>query len=396
MKYAQVVLKKGKYDSLERRHPWVFSGAIKEVFGDPHDGDIVEVMGAKGEFFGSGFFQKGSISVRMLTFRKEVVDDDFFKQRLQKAIDYRVFLGYGFEKKGIENAWRLVYGEADLLPGLVIDFYNGVAVMQAHHYGFHHLRKRIASLLMEILSDKLLAVYYKSKDTLHVPENEGSEVLEGTLPEKLIITENGCMFHVDVVQGQKTGFFLDQRDNRRIVSDYASGRNVLNMFCYSGGFSVAALKGGAALVHSVDASAGAIEIARQNLLLNGMDPSIHECFVGDAFEYLDTMNREYDMIILDPPAYAKHADARHRAVKGYQRLNALAISAVKPGGFIFTFSCSQVVDKRLFESTVMSASIISGRHVKIVQELTHAGCHGHAITHPEGKYLKGLMLYVDE
>ncbi len=396
MNTTQIILKKGKYDSLQRRHPWVFSGAVKEIIGVPEEGDVVDVIGAKGEYFGAGHFHNGSICVRMLTFEKITIDKSFFRIQLEKALLYRTSLGFGFGETGAGNAWRLVYGEADHLSGLIIDFYNGVAVIQAHSIGFHRITEVIAELLVELLGEHLHAVYYKFKDSLDVNDEEAGEsgLLWGKLPEQLIITEFGCRFYVDVQSGQKTGFFLDQRENRHIVSQYSANRKVLNMFSYSGGFSVAALRGGASLVHSVDASAGAIEIAQKNILLNGYDTQIHKCFVEDAFTYFERMDTDYDVIILDPPAYAKHADARHRAVKGYQRLNALALSAIKPGGIIFTFSCSQVVDKRLFDSTVMSAAIISGRHVKIIQELTHAPCHGHAITHPEGKYLKGLMLYV--
>lgn len=396
MNQAQVILKKGKYDSLQRRHPWVFSGAIKEIIGSPGEGDVVDVLGAKGEYFGAGHFHKGSISIRMLTFEKVKIDYDFYRKQLEKALEYRIALGFGFNESGAGNAWRLVYGEADHLPGLIVDFYNGVAVIQTHSIGFHRITEVISRALTEILGMNLKAVFYKFKDSLDIDDGDTGEsgLLWGELPEELIVTEYGSKFFIDVRSGQKTGFFLDQRENRNIVSHYSGGKKVLNMFCYSGGFSVSALKGGASLVHSVDASAGAIALAEKNISLNGYDPVEHICIVEDAFVFMENMKTDYDIIILDPPAYAKHTEARHRAVKGYQRLNALALSAIKPGGIIFTFSCSQVVDKRLFESTVMSAAIISGRHVRVIQELTHAPCHGNAITHPEGKYLKGLMLYV--
>lgn len=394
---AKIILKKGKYDSLERRHPWVFSGAIKEIFGDPQDGDLVEVNGAKGEFFGTGHYQKGSIAVRMLTFEKEQVDDGFFKKRIMQALEYRLQLGLGFREEGAGNAWRLVYGEADMLPGLIIDLYNNVAVIQAHSAGFHRIAGKIAAITAEVLGDSVQGVYYRMKEAYDTDDDRqgSSELLWGRLPDDLIITEYGSRFYIDVQGGQKTGFFLDQRENRNILSHYSKNRNVLNMFCYSGGFSVAALKGGASQVYSVDASVPAIRLAEKNLILNGFDPAVNKCIAADAFEFLEQKGSLWDVIVLDPPAYAKHTDARHRAVKGYQRLNALALSVVKPGGFIFTFSCSQVIDRRLFESTVMSAAIISGRHVRVVQELTHAPCHAHAISHPEGKYLKGLLLYVD-
>jgi 23S rRNA (cytosine1962-C5)-methyltransferase len=397
MNKAQIILKKGKYESLQRRHPWVFSGAIKEIYGNPEEGDVVDVLGAKGEYFGAGHFQKGSIAVRMLTFNREAVNQAFYLKRIQSALEFRQKLGFGFDEAGYGNTWRLVYGEADLMPGLIIDWYNGVAVIQAHSIGFHRFVNEIAELLAELLDTHLIAVFYKLKDTLDLADEEitKSELLWGTIPEDLIVTENGLQFHIDVQKGQKTGFFLDQRENRKIVGNFSGNRSVLNMFCYTGGFSVAALQGGATIVHSVDASASAVDMAGKNIKLNGYSPELHQCIIADAFEYLEQAEPVYDMIILDPPAYAKHTDARHRAVKGYQRLNLLAFNMIRPGGLIFTFSCSQVVDKRLFESTVMSAAIISGRHVRVVQELSHAACHAHAITHPEGKYLKGLMLHVE-
>ncbi len=393
----RIVLKKGKTDSLERRHPWVFSGAIKEIFGNPEDGDLVDVTGAKGEYYGAGHFQNGSIAVRMLTFKKETVDDNFFRRRLQSALNYRLSLGFSPDDSGKSNAWRLVYGEADMLPGLIIDLYNNVAVIQAHSAGFHRIADKIAAIVADVLGDSVQGVYYKMKEVYDSEEDRQgkSELLWGKLPDELIITEYGSRFYIDVQGGQKTGFFLDQRENRNLLSQYSGQKNVLNMFCYSGGFSVSALKGGASLVYSVDASASAIALAEENIVLNAFNPHVHKCIVADAFEFMETTEMNWDVIILDPPAYAKHADARHRAVKGYQRLNATAMKMVKTGGFIFTFSCSQVVDRRLFESTVMSAAIISGRHVRVVQELTHAPCHAHAITHPEGKYLKGLLLHVE-
>ncbi len=397
MNRAQIILKKGKYDSLQRKHPWVFSGAVKEILGNPSDGDLVDIFGAKGEYFGFGHFQKGSICVRILSFGKGDADVDFFIGRIKQALSFRLKMGYGFSESGKGNAWRLIFGEADQLSGLIVDFYNGVAVIQPHSSGFQMNTPVITEALKHVLGSHLQAVFCKFKDTLQSDDNisDLSGLLYGELPEKLVISEYGNQFYVDVAAGQKTGFFLDQRENRKIVSEYSNEKKVLNMFCYSGGFSVSALKGGAAFVHSVDSSASAVEMAKSNLTLNGYDTDVNTCIVSDAFEYLEKIHNQYDVIILDPPAYAKHSDARHRAVKGYQRLNTLAIKQVRQGGVIFTYSCSQVVDKRLFESTVMSSAIIAGRHVRIVQELTHAPCHAHAITHPEGKYLKGLMLYVE-
>lgn len=395
MSVGQVIIKKGKYDSLQRKHPWIFSGAIKEVRGSQQEGDVVSVVGQKGEFFGFGHWQNGSIAVRMLTFVREDIDDDFFIRRITDAINFRKALGFGDSVSPQGNAWRLIFGEADQLPGLIVDIYSGVAVIQCHSSGFHRIRQKIAEYLKKILGDNLQAVYYKPKEQFANPEMLKGECLLGELPDQVIIEEYGSKFLIDVKEGQKTGFFIDQRENRNLLKSFSSGRKVLNMFCYSGGFSVTALQGGAEFVFSVDASASAIQLCEQNLKINGFDTSKNRCIVSDAVEFLEQDNNEWDIIVLDPPAYAKHVDSRHRAVKGYQRLNAVALSKIKKGGFVFTYSCSQVVDKRLFESTVMSSAIITGRHVRVVAELTHAPCHANNIAHPEGKYLKGLLLYVE-
>lgn len=398
MSKSHVVLKKGKADSILRKHPWVFSGAVKDIYGSPEEGDIVSVVGPKGEFYGFGHFQNGSIIVRLLSFEKGEFDKDFLKKRIEKAVEYRKNLGFLKNESHLGNSFRLIYGEADMLSGLIVDFYNGVAVIQAHSTGFHLVRAMIAECLSEVMGDLIKCVYYKPKDKLKLevePAKIKGEILYGELPSELTVEEYSAKFFIDVEFGQKTGFFIDQRENRQLVSSYSKDRKVLNMFCYTGGFSIAALNGGASLVHSVDASASAIEIARKNIVLNGYDADVNECFVADAYDFLEEKEMDYDIIVLDPPAFAKHMESRHRAVKGYQRLNSIAISKIKPGGFIFTYSCSQVVDKRLFESTIMSAAIISGRNVRVVQELTHAPCHAFNIAHPEGKYLKGLLLYVE-
>lgn len=398
MSKSHVVIKKGKADSILRKHPWVFSGAVKDIYGNPEEGDIVNVVGPKGEFYGFGHFQKGSIIVRLLSFEKGEFTKEFLKMRIEKAVEYRKTLGFLVEGTKLGNSFRLIYGEADMLSGLIVDYYNGVAVIQAHSTGFHHVRALIAECMAEVMGDLIKCVYYKPKDKLKLeddtPKAKG-EILYGELPSKLTVEEYSAKYFVDVEFGQKTGFFIDQRENRQLVASYSKDRKVLNMFCYTGGFSVAALKGGASLVHSVDASASAIEIARKNIELNGYDKEKNTSFVADAYDFLEEKEIDYDIIVLDPPAFAKHMESRHRAVKGYQRLNSIAISKIKPGGLIFTYSCSQVVDKRLFESTIMSAAIISGRNVRVVQELTHAPCHAFNIAHPEGKYLKGLLLYVE-
>jgi len=393
----QIQLKNGKSDSVKRKHPWIFSGAIKTIFGEPKDGDVVEVIDNKGAYLCSGHFQNhGSIAVRILTFEKEPIDSAFYEKKIRKAFDFRTALSYTDEDSLTGNAYRLVYGEADSLSGLIIDYYNGVIVIQAHSMGFELVKNDIADALISLYGKSCKAIVFKPKSKMSESKSDESGILlYGQIPENHTITEYGSQFIVDVINGQKTGFFIDQRENRELVSKYVNKRKVLNMFSYSGGFSVAALKGNASLVISVDASERAIRLAEKNLQLNGFDSEVHKCVVSDAYQYIENTDISFDVIILDPPAFAKQQDAKHRAVKGYQRLNALAMSKIQKGGFIFTYSCSQVVDKRLFESTVMSAAILSGRNIRIVSELTHAPCHAHAITHPEGKYLKGLLLYVD-
>lgn len=399
MTNAHIVIKKGKTDSILRKHPWIFSGAVKNVFGNPKDGDIVGVVGEKGEHFGFGHYQNRSIMVRMLSFEKEEFDKAFLNKRIQTAINYRKALGFLSENNKIGNSFRLVYGEADFLSGLIIDFYNGVAVIQAHSLGFHLVRNLISDCLVELLNSKLTCVYYKPKDKISTDVTQkdiSDEILYGQLPLDLTIEEYSSKYYIDIEFGQKTGFFIDQRENRNLLSRYSENRKVLNMFSYTGGFTIASLKGGASYVHSVDSSAKAIEISKKNIKLNGFDVNINECFVCDAYDFLENQNiSSYDIIVLDPPAFAKNVDSKHRAVKGYQRLNVLAMTKIKAGGFIFTYSCSQVIDNKLFESTILSAAIISGRQVRVVQELSHAPCHAYNLVHHEGKYLKGLLLYVE-
>lgn len=390
---ATITLKKGKEVSIQRFHPWIFSGAIHKTEGKVGEGCWVGVQDYKGNALGFGHYQHGSITVRVLDFGALAPGAGFWQNKIREALAMR---------RGIDipsastNAYRLVHGEGDGLPGLIVDVYNGVAVMQAHSAGMHEDRLHIVEALREVLGSELHAVFYKSKGTLpgSVRGNESEEYLFGMGGVPHAVLENGLKFYVDWEEGQKTGFFLDQRDNRNLLAHYVKGKQVLNTFCYTGGFSIYALAGGAATVHSVDASEKAIALTRQNIALNGYDSNKHECFCDDVFDYLEDKSRQYDVIVLDPPAFAKHRDARHQAVKGYQRLNAEAIRSIKPGGIIFTFSCSQVIDRALFYNTIVSAAIVANRQVKVLHHLTQGPDHPVSMFHPEGEYLKGLVLYV--
>lgn len=391
---AAVVLAKRKEYSVNRFHPWIFSGAIKAIEGAPSDGDWVKVLDSKNSVLGYGHYQKGSICVRMLSFEKNLPDESFWRTKLTGAFALRNRIGLPNEST---NAFRLVHGEGDGLPGLIIDLYDGVAVVQAHTTGMHKDRLAIADALQEILKGSLKAVYYKSHGTLpgQLRGHADKAYLFGMSAVPHVVLENGNKFLVDWEGGQKTGFFLDQRENRKLLAKYSEGRAVLNTFCYTGGFSVYALQGGALRVHSVDASEKAVELTKKNIELNGFDPFVNYSYAADTFEFLKDKIDVYDLIILDPPAFAKHREARHQAVKGYQRLNAEAMRVVKSGGIIFTFSCSQVVDKKLFYDTVVSSAIQSGRNVKVIEHLSQPPDHPVSIFHPEGEYLKGLVLYVD-
>ena len=394
MSYKKVYLKAGKEESLKRFHPWVFSGAIARVEGEPEEGEIVDVYTSKKEFIACGHFQIGSIAVRVLTFRQEEIDREFWKRRLAVALDLRRSLGLVDNPEN--NTYRLVHGEGDNLPGLIIDVYGGTAVMQAHSAGMHVYRMEIAEALSEVMGDIVKHIYYKSETTLPYKADLGpeNEFIKGGSPENVAL-ENGLKFHVDWLKGQKTGFFVDQRENRHLLERYSKGRNVLNMFCYTGGFSFYAMRGGANLVHSVDSSAKAIDLTNQNVELNFPGDARHQAFTEDAFKYLDRMGDQYDLIILDPPAFAKHRDALRNALRGYSKLNAKAFEKIKPGGILFTFSCSQVVDKKDFRNAVFTAAAQSGRSVRILHQLTQPGDHPVNIYHPEGEYLKGLVLYVE-
>ena len=394
MSYKKVYLKAGKEESLKRFHPWVFSGAIARIEGEPEEGEVVDVYTSKKEFIACGHFQIGSIAVRVLTFRQEEINRDFWKHRLEVALDLRRSLNLVDNPEN--NTYRLVHGEGDNLPGLIVDVYGQTVVMQAHSAGMHVYRMEIAEALSEVMGDIVKHIYYKSETTLPFKADLGPEngFIKGGSPENVAL-ENGLKFHVDWLKGQKTGFFVDQRENRHLLERYSKGRNVLNMFCYTGGFSFYAMRGGANLVHSVDSSAKAIDLTNQNVELNFPGDARHQAYAEDAFKYLDRMGDQYDLIILDPPAFAKHRDALRNALRGYSKLNAKAFEKIKPGGILFTFSCSQVVDKKDFRNAVFTAAAQSGRSVRILHQLTQPGDHPVNIYHPEGEYLKGLVLYVE-
>lgn len=402
--YKNVYLKKGKEESLGRFHPWVFSGAIHHIDGQPQEGDVIRIVNIDGRFLAVGHIQIGSIAVRILSFEDVIIDKAFWKERISAAYNVRksIFCSQltapNKESKRLTNAYRLIHGEGDGLPGLIIDVYNRTAVMQAHSVGMHVSRREIADALAEVLDGTIDNIYYKSENTLayKATEDGGNGFLKGSLATADdIATENGLRFHVDWLGGQKTGFFVDQRENRALLEHYSQNRKVLNMFCYTGGFSFYAMRGGAELVHSVDSSSRAIDITRANVELNFPGDTRHEAFAEDAFKYLERMGDQYDLIILDPPAFAKHKDALRNALMGYRKLNAKAFEKIRPGGILFTFSCSQVVTKDNFRTAVFTAAAMSGRRVRILHQLTQPADHPVSIYHPEGEYLKGLVLYVE-
>ena len=391
---GKIILKKGKEQSIQRFHPWIFSGAIHKTEGDLEDGSWVEVSDFKDQTLGFGHYQKGSISIRMLLFGKSIPSPKVWSDKIRAAIQVRKSAGLPSTHT---NAFRLIHGEGDGLPGLIVDYYEGAAVVQAHSVGMHLDRAAIAEALQDVLGNDLKVVYYKSQTTLpgKLRDGDQNEYLLGMGVVPHVISEYGNKFYVDWEEGQKTGFFLDQRENRRLLGDFSKDKKVLNTFCYTGGFSVYALKAGAHLVHSVDASEKAVALTRKNIELNGFNANIHQCFAEDTFDFLKEKNGDYDVIILDPPAFAKHRDARHQAVRGYQRLNSEAMRVIKPGGIVFTFSCSQVVDRQLFYDTVVAAAIQAGRNVKVLHHLSQPADHPVSMFHSEGEYLKGLVLYVE-
>lgn len=390
----KIYLKRGKDESLKRFHPWVFSGAIAKADAKIEEGELVEIINSDNEFIAIGHAQIGSIAVRVLTFKREPINVAFWEHRLAVAYDLRRSIGLAESEN--TNAYRLVHGEGDNLPGLIIDVYDRTAVMQAHSVGMHVCRMEIAQALQKVMAGVIDNIYYKSETTLPYKAELGQEdgyIVGGG--EECVACENGLLFHVDWLQGQKTGFFVDQRDNRSLLEKFSKGRSVLNMFCYTGGFSFYAMRGGAKLVHSVDSSQRAIDLTNENVQLNFPGDPRHEAYAEDAFKYLDRMGDQYDLIILDPPAFAKHRDALRNALRGYTRINAKAFEKIKPGGILFTFSCSQAVNKDQFRLAVFTAAAQSGRNVKILHQLHQPADHPINIYHPEGEYLKGLVLYVE-
>ena len=389
-----VILRRGKEESLKRFHPWIFSGAVMNLEGNPEEGDVVTVLDSQHNFLCQGHWQVGSIAVRVLTFEQEPIDDAFWQKRLGEALGVRQAIGLADSEAG--DTYRLVHGEGDLLPGLVIDVYGKTAVMQAHSVGMHVSREQIAVALKLVMGERLDSIYYKSETTLPIKAaiDGGNGFLLGESHTDVAV-ENGLRFHIDWLKGQKTGFFVDQRENRSLLERYSHGRSVLNMFCYTGGFSVYALRGGAKLVHSVDSSSKAVELVRANVELNFPAEPHHEAFAEDAFRFLDDMTVPYDLVVLDPPAFAKHRDAVKNALRGYTKLNARAMEKIAPGGILFTFSCSQAVSKEQFRTAVFTAATLAHRQVRILHQLHQPADHPVSIYHPEGEYLKGLVLYVE-
>ncbi|MDE6321247.1 MAG: class I SAM-dependent rRNA methyltransferase [Muribaculaceae bacterium] len=390
----KIILKRGKEESLDRFHPWVFSGAISSPTDAIEEGDVVEVVTSDGRLIGRGHYQIGSIMVRMLTFDDAPIDDEFFASRLRQALGLRKVLGLA---RPDNNAYRLVHGEGDFMPGLIVDIYGDTAVMQAHSPGMHFSRDIIARQLVSLPGLGVSNVYYKSETTLPYKAelDPHNDYIIGGFSTNVAV-ENGLKFHIDWLKGQKTGFFVDQRDNRQLLRSLSHGRNVLNMFCYTGGFSVYALAGGARAVTSVDSSAKAIQLTQANIDINFDDASHHRAVAEDAFKYLDAMEPgAHDLIILDPPAFAKHRGAIRNALRGYQRLNYAALKKIARGGILFTFSCSQAISREQFRLAVFSAAAQSRRKVRILHQLTQPADHPVNIYHPEGEYLKGLVLYVE-
>lgn len=393
MPYKTIVLKRGKADSIRRFHPWVFSGAIQTLPDDLREGEIVRVEDASSQFLAVGHYQIGSIAIRILSFEDVVVDDAFWDERLSEALILRRALNL---LRADNNIFRLVHGEGDRLPGLIVDIYGETAVMQAHSVGMHYARHQIAQSLQRILGKSVMQVYYKSETTL--PYKANLEELDGPLlgnaSNNNVAVENDLRFHIDWLRGQKTGFFIDQRENRLLLQHYSNKRYVLNMFCYTGGFSVYALRGGAQEVVSVDSSAKAVDLTNANVALNYPNCDHHKAYAEDAFKFLDKADDAYDLIVLDPPAFAKHKEAVRNALKGYTRLNLQAMRKIKRGGILFTFSCSQAISKDQFRLAVFTAAAQSGRYVRILHQLHQPADHPVNIYHPEGEYLKGLVLEI--
>jgi 23S rRNA (cytosine1962-C5)-methyltransferase len=395
MSYPLLTIAKGKEHSIQRKHPWVFSGALASDTSELQDGDLVCLTTKKQQILGIGHFQHATISVRILSFDYETIDEAFYERRLSNAYQLRLRIGL---LNANNNIFRLCHGEGDLLPGLIIDFYNGVAVIQCHSFGMHRQVELIAQALQKVIGADLKAIYHKSSDTLPKREVAADGAADGYLFGEVatphLALENGVQYQIDWINGQKTGFFIDQRENRALLGKYAQGKKVLNTFCYSGGFSLQALQHGATLVHSLDSSKKAIVLTEANVTLNQFEDR-HGSICEDAMDYMKNLPEDYDIIVLDPPAFAKHRDKRHQAIQGYKRLNAHAIRQIKPGGLIFTFSCSQVVDTLLFTNTVIAAAIEAGRSCRILEQLHQPADHPIQAFHPEGAYLKGLVIQID-
>ncbi len=395
---ARIILKSGKDEAVRRYHPWVFSGAIKKIDGVAVDGDWVEVYSNKDEYLGGGHYQDASIAVRLLVFSPGKVDDvseQFWVEKIRDAFELRKQLG--LTDSPVTNVYRLVYGEGDNLPGLIIDYYNGHLVMQSHSIGMHRQRENIVKALLEVYQDKVHSIYDKSSYTLPSKYGNTSQengFLYGKTELPVEVSEYDNKFYIDFITGQKTGFYIDQRENRKLLTKYADGKSVLNSFSYSGGFSVYAMKAGAKNVHSLDSSARALDLCEKNIDLNFFSTKSHKNINSDTLEYLSQTDEHYDIIILDPPAFAKHSNVKHKAVQGYKRLNAQAIKKINPGGVIFTFSCSQVVSSTLFKSTIISSALQVGRKARILHQMTHPPDHPVNIYHPEGEYLKGIVLQI--
>ncbi|MCU0468357.1 MAG: class I SAM-dependent rRNA methyltransferase [Arcicella sp.] len=388
----QIILKTGKENPVKRFHPWVFSGAIAKIIGKPTDGEVVEVLDAQKNYLATGHYHEGSIAVKIFSFQAIENENTFWFDKIKKAYDVRQLID--FQET---NCFRLIHGEGDGCPGLIIDFYNGVAVFQAHSIGMYLEREKISKALQQVFQEKLLAIYDKSHETLpkQFAENVKNGYLYGTCNVPHEVSENGYKFLINWETGQKTGFFLDQRDNRALLAKFSKGKKVLNSFCYSGGFSVYALGADAALVHSVDVSQKAIDLVKQNVEANNFQHLTHEAYAEDVMKYLKANDQFYDLIVLDPPAYAKNVATRHNAIQGYKRLNAEGFKRLAKGGILFTFSCSQVVGRELFYNTVVSAALEAGRQARVLHHLTQPADHPVNFFHPEGSYLKGLVLYVE-
>ena len=393
--YPKIILKPGKEFPVLRFHPWIFSGAIQSTVGNPAEGDVVECFSASGDYLATGHCMPGSLAVKLFSFNRLEINDQFWFSKINEAWQVRKALR--LTDNTSTNAYRLIHNEGDNMPGLIVDVYGNMAVLQAHSIGMHDIRQLLADAIITVSEGKITSVYNKSSDAIR--KMTGHSVDDGFLAgdnAECNVLENGLLFHINAITGQKTGFFLDQRDNRQLLAHYSKGKSVLNMFGYTGGFSVYAAKAGALLVHTVDSSAPAIAIAKENMKLNGFDSPQYDCIVADARKYIDSMaDGQYDLIILDPPAYAKNLASRTQALKGYRSINAEAIAKIKSGGMLFTFSCSQVVGRAMFTSAVTAAAVDAGRQVRIVHHLSQPADHPVNIFHQEGEYLKGLVLLVE-